>query len=727
MSDLKVCRICLRTEAKMYNFNLYQLKFYYEEVMALKVNEDDGFPSYFCYECATMLHKFHKFKEKCYVGQKILKELLWKGPITYELVYKVDRKDLMLESPLSIMTSGNHVKIYITKENSKQKDHLQLLPKIENMELEFLNEVSFSDGDNLNELTDDEKFITFNDQDKISSISDNDKIQTQEENTQNDNDIINEDRIASDNNIKVDDEKTSDDGDDEMKNAVENNDIPNSPMTVYVETENGVLITDCEELKKVHRGKKLNTWKVQSLNDKKNWKIEILSEEEALKEFRAKAEDKKYLAAAFKCKDCFKGFSKKDMLKRHVQLRHIEELGSHECRFCRYRYRLDCYLKKHMKQHYTRYNCLRCDLQCPLENTALLHEEYHSGVTRKCTYCNEEFRHSSTYYTHLRTHRSEHVCTLCGASFVSAIGLRQHRHIKHVLADIESPDDDEEVNTYCKRCDIRFETRKAYEEHLFHSALHSDEDGKGTAVNKVNKRSDSSEKISVSKKVLSKREQAKITKRLSKRNNDDADLFNVKRLVKRYKRKERRQRTKPTTCHQCGEHFDTQAACLKHHIEAHPRTSFHPPTERYICEICGSSLAPGSIAMHQNMHSREKLHTCDTCGKQFHAIVGLKRHMVTHTGEKPYACSLCDKRFTQSNSMKLHYRTFHLKQPYPKRNRRKQKNEPKETVGGEETNTEDSSDESLAEAEPQDRVVVERTVDVVTDRNDDTMHYLTLT
>lgn len=37
MSSLKICRICLRTEAKMYNFNLYQLKLYYEEVMALKV------------------------------------------------------------------------------------------------------------------------------------------------------------------------------------------------------------------------------------------------------------------------------------------------------------------------------------------------------------------------------------------------------------------------------------------------------------------------------------------------------------------------------------------------------------------------------------------------------------------------------------------------------------------------------------------------------------------
>lgn len=38
MADLKICRICLRTEAKVYNYEQYQLKSYYEEVLALKVS-----------------------------------------------------------------------------------------------------------------------------------------------------------------------------------------------------------------------------------------------------------------------------------------------------------------------------------------------------------------------------------------------------------------------------------------------------------------------------------------------------------------------------------------------------------------------------------------------------------------------------------------------------------------------------------------------------------------
>ena len=38
MADLKICRICLQTEDKIYNYVQYQLKSYYEEILALKVS-----------------------------------------------------------------------------------------------------------------------------------------------------------------------------------------------------------------------------------------------------------------------------------------------------------------------------------------------------------------------------------------------------------------------------------------------------------------------------------------------------------------------------------------------------------------------------------------------------------------------------------------------------------------------------------------------------------------
>lgn len=41
MSDLKICRICLRTEAKMYKYDRFHMRSYYEEVLGQKVKIDD--------------------------------------------------------------------------------------------------------------------------------------------------------------------------------------------------------------------------------------------------------------------------------------------------------------------------------------------------------------------------------------------------------------------------------------------------------------------------------------------------------------------------------------------------------------------------------------------------------------------------------------------------------------------------------------------------------------
>ncbi|CAB3246622.1 unnamed protein product [Arctia plantaginis] len=673
MPGLKICRICLSTGIKLYKYDRYDLKKYYEQIVGSKINERDAFPRHFCYECAAILHKFHKFKEKCYNGHKVLQELLQKGPISLKSVRYIEKQNKYLQSSLNIITVNHRVKTFIVK--SKEKPNLN---KTEPIEFD-LDTASLSDYDDymnleneaeklppLPELVDVNKKIE-DDEEKIDAEEEKVNVNADvyvEEKTEVDDekqDIVHKEINVDEEKTNINEEKISDTSNiiEIEKIFTEDEKLESDEEKVFV---NDIKLSSDEELvekkplqvtpkkKKSTKGKKEKkkgndedtdkkakkfeiTSKKKTELDSNNWLKFNLSEEEAIEEFKARAQHKRFISAEFKCNDCLKGFSKEDMLNRHIKLRHSESVGPIECRFCHMRFKWKCFLRKHMRQHYTKFKCLRCELVCPLEQTALFHEEYHNGVTRKCEHCGEEFKHLTTYYTHLRTHRSEHVCTLCGASFVSAIGLRIHKKIKHVNVEPGDTQGDQGDEEYCKRCDIKFETKKAFEEHLIHSAMHVD----------------GIEDLEV---------QVPLGTNLRKRRH------NLKRLTRI-----------PTDCHLCGKHFSTQAACRKHHLAEHPRTSFFAPNERHICEICGMSLAPGSVSSHLNTHTREKLYSCSTCGRQFNSKGGMTTHQLTHTSEKPVACTLCDKRFKQTSSMKLHYRTFHLKEPYPKRNRKKKSEE----------------------------------------------------
>lgn len=54
------------------------------------------------------------------------------------------------------------------------------------------------------------------------------------------------------------------------------------------------------------------------------WKKYRLSEQEAIVAFREKEHSDKYVKANYKCHNCLKGFSKVEMLLRHVKMKHDE-------------------------------------------------------------------------------------------------------------------------------------------------------------------------------------------------------------------------------------------------------------------------------------------------------------------------------------------------------------------------------------------------------------------
>ncbi|XP_028179153.1 zinc finger protein 568-like isoform X1 [Ostrinia furnacalis] len=692
MCGFKVCRICLRNDGKFYHLQAFDLHKFYAEVTNKPLNIKDGLPEYLCYECAALLHKYHRFREKCHQGDKMFQNMLRGGPLTYEIC-EINRKINLKLRPkfitLEILNITDRVKTYTFKHENPA-----------NIKVEVINE-DFTEGP----FSDDEIYNKDPESDPVGEDDAFDHF----ENTANSDDEDKKDFIISENSnnvLQVDEPEIPimEDRKAKVTLTVEsvkglaktakpkkraNTKQARKPRKNTKQTSKKIKIdsgdeSDDIELSKIKSSKPTavmtpatkKTYKFNKpikgvyennfefLQNTENWKRSQFSDEEAMEAFNNRALEKKYIHAPFKCSLCFKGFSQKSMLDRHIAHRHNEAVGPCVCRFCKMRFKSNYFVTKHMRQHYNKYECLRCGLVCDLESTALFHEEYHRNVIRKCPHCEREFKHMSSFYSHLRTHRSKHLCALCGESFVSQLGLHMHRKAKHreVTQTTNVAPEGDRNSWYCGVCKINFECKTAYEKHLSHSALHTEENEKLSEYATENREKQD-------KRITETKEPDPESKGLiNRRSNVEKELCAVRKSAKT-RLSTRSTLKKPTTCQHCNESFESHSSCLRHHLAEHRGKPFY--AERVICEICGASLALGSVAAHLNQHTRSKMYTCDTCGRSFTTSNMLKNHLVTHTGERNFPCTLCDKRFTQNGSLSLHYRTFHLKQPYPKRNRRK--------------------------------------------------------
>ncbi|XP_048002777.1 zinc finger protein 724-like [Leguminivora glycinivorella] len=655
---LRVCRICLATECKMFNIRDHKLEQAFTEVSGMTMSEEDKLPQRLCWECGHRLLTAARFKSKVLRAHDLLTGLPHASPyITIRDIRSINRRQNQLRShliykhfdPNDFHIHFNDDQIIVKSEIKETEEVEEKVPPIAEVEI-------IKDEKNNTELFYQE-FDNYDD-----NFNDNDKYNN-DASINNDNNEVNEDsddKVLSEVHVK-------------KKRKVKKVKVKKKEKIVRKKDEEDNPMTTMDK----YKNSDVKRRKTTDGLDESLFTITTLSYDEQIAEIQKRQESTNYKSAPYKCGVCYRGFLVRDRYDAHV-VRHSEQSGAYECFICKSRLKSARALRKHLTaQHTEKFSCKGCPFVTRNRGVAREHEKWHAGTKYQCPHCPSEFDKLTTYMGHIRIkHVSDFVCELCGYTFVSKKGIDVHKKKKHRLQDktveLEGP--------YCETCEVRFVSEEAHARHLKLSSRHSSDSDPNRIRN-------DSQSINAEKngRVVRRVERRPVIHARDGAERQDAagpvtceqcgvQLRDLRLYAQHFRRAHPdKNRTKypamktPCMCEQCGRIFQSMAL-LKDHMWV------HTGEKRFKCDRCEKSFTQKTnLVFHMRVHSASRpSYECPLCGKHFAFFNNRRRHMFIHTGLKPFKCETCGKCFTTAGEQRAHVEHVHLKKPWPKRQRHRE-------------------------------------------------------
>lgn len=115
--------------------------------------------------------------------------------------------------------------------------------------------------------------------------------------------------------------------------------------------------------------------------------------------------------------------------------------------------------------------------------------------------------------------------------------------------------------------------------------------------------------------------------------------------------------TASNRCVHCNKSFRSESRLIFHQ-------RFHEGAKPGYCELCQKSF-PDELKLYKHtmyLHSQNKGHCCEECGKIFRSASSLKYHQRSHQGQevmKPFPCEFCGKCFIRRSMLRNHFLNTH--------------------------------------------------------------------